>query len=162
MAFLFSLMQILRQSTERAIAHVRPPGPIKHGGVALWNQRFAHASSLHCYAQPASATIHVIDRSVHHKVSDRPLVNLFNSIVEHAITPVFRGIKTEHSISHRVVKETVKGSRNYYIKPDPAKGIYDFRGPKKVQTLLGYTARANNKASRVTDVGLKPAWKDFM
>lgn len=162
MAFLSSLMQALRQSTERAVAHVRPPGPIKHGGGAPWKQRLGHAHSVYPYSTSASATVNISEYAATIKVSDRPLVNLFRSIVEHAITPVFRGIKTEQLINEEVKSTIRKATNNFskptnnYRKPDPSKGIYDYRRPSPLNSLLQHQRLRKTTA----DVGLRFAPND--
>jgi hypothetical protein len=97
MVFISSLVHALRESAERAIAHVRPPGPIKHGGTAPFKQ---HLRPLSTTANPrnfaqSGHTVYTREElgGPPLRSAKDPIYNLFRAIREHAVDPVFtRGV----------------------------------------------------------------------
>lgn len=154
MAFLSSLMQILRQSTERAVVHVRPPGPVKHGGAAPWKQHAARNSIASPHAQHFRTIACSADSVTAVKGSDRLPFNYLKAVLTDAITPVFKGIET----NRQIVDESGWDMIRRIVRSVPkieSKSMISRRVPIKVPRQNPLSTE-RPRLSSVAQVGLRP------
>jgi hypothetical protein len=157
-SFAMAVIEPLLRSAERAFGHVRPPGGFKPGS-AQWKAHLqAHVRSQ--LASPQSTA-----QSTPKDASRKKLQGVLGSIVEHALTPVFRGLRPTTAeafgseaaeLASAEARAIARAAQRSYLRKSPAQAWS--RAPTRPQ-LLPYASTADGpglKLARLREFGSSP------
>lgn len=142
MAIVSSLARALREVAERAIVHARPPGPLKPQARQLSYQSVSasvpyQATPIFPAASPLSATPAAQSFSCAR--------DALRSIFDHAISPVFIGLRAPRSAhTDKLYKSTTQSPFHYGTGSFRQFRATPYQGALRPKTPLSTTAKGSS------------------